>query len=653
MIGSSTGTDGTVIVRGTGASWENSAELYVGDEGTGTLTIEDGGTAKDASAYIGHASGGTGTVTVIGTGSAWTTSDYLTIGYEGTGTLTIADGGSVSSDISYLGDQFGSTGTATVSGAGSVWTNTADFYVGNIGAGTLTIADGGALSNTEGYIAFFSGSTGAVTVSGAGSKWTNSSLLGVGDGGDGALTISDGGAVSNTDGYVGHDSGSTGTVAVSGAGSSWTNSSDLSIGDSGDGVLTIADGGTVDVDRELYVAQYSGSTGTLNIGAAATDPAAAAGILDADTLTFGAGTGTLVFNHTDTDYQFNTAISGNGTISHMAGITTLTKDSSGFTGTTTISDGTVLVDGTLGGSVAVNGGTLGGSGTLDGSVSVTDGTIAAGNSPGTLTIAGDLALSSGSTLDFDLGSPTGTAGVDSDLIVVGGDLTLDGTLNVTDAGGFGAGLYRLIDYGGTLTDNGLDIGTAPSGYDSTNLTVQTATVGQVNLLVDSALTFFWDGSNTSANDAVDGGTGTWDVSSTNWTTSDGSVNDVYDPSQLLIFSTAAGVVTVDGTAGAIVLQNGMQFPRSTATGVVGDAIGIDGANTIRVGDGTTAGAAYSATIASSLTGSGSLTKTDYGTLVLTGDSSAFTGDTSVDGGTLSITGQLGGHQWQYRQQHGH
>ncbi len=135
--------------------------------------------------------------------------------------------------------------------------------------------------------------------------------------------------------------------------------------------------------------------------------------------------------------------------------------------------------------------------------------------------------------------------------------------------------------------------------------------------------------------------GTWDVSTTNWTTSDGSVNDVYNSSQLLIFAGAAGVVTVDGSAGDVVLQNGMQFAIDGYS-VVGDAIGIDGANTIRVGDGTTAGAAYSATIASSLTGSGSLTKTDYGTLALTGDSSGFTGDTDVDGGTLEITGQLAG-----------
>ncbi len=385
----------------------------------------------------------------------------------------------------------------------------------------------------------------------------------------------------------------------------------------------------------------TGSTGTLNIGAAATDAAAAAGILDADTLTFGAGDGTLVFNHIDTDYDFSTAISGNGAIDHLAGDTIFSGDSSGFTGDTTIAGGTLRVNGSLGGTVSVDSGTLGGSGTIDGSVSVTDGSIGPGNSPGTLTITGDLALSSGSVLDFELGSPSGTAGVDSDLIIVNGDLTLDGTLNVTDAGGFGAGLYRLVDYGGTLTDNGLDIGTAPTGYDSTNLTVQTATVGEVNLLVDAALTFFWDGSNTTANDVVDGGTGTWDATTTNWTLSDGSVNDVYKSSQLLIFTGSAGVVTVDDSAGAIVLQNGMQFAVDGYS-VEGDAIELDGDNTIRVGDGTTAGASYTATIDSSLTGSGSLTKTDYGTLALTGDSSGFTGDIYADGGTLAITGQLGG-----------
>ena len=35
---------------------------------------------------------------------------------------------------------------------------------------------------------------------------------------------------------------------------------------------------------------------------------------------------------------------------------------------------------------------------------------------------------------------------------VGGNLTLDGNLNVTDAGGFGVGVYRLFNYTGSLTN---------------------------------------------------------------------------------------------------------------------------------------------------------------------------------------------------------
>src|SRR3546814_5817156 len=52
----------------------------------------------------------------------------------------------------------------------------------------------------------------------------------------------------------------------------------------------------------------------------------------------------------------------------------------------------------------------------------------------------------------------------NDLIEVGGDLTLGGTLNVETAvgGSFDPGIYRVINYGGTLTDNGLAIGTLPS-----------------------------------------------------------------------------------------------------------------------------------------------------------------------------------------------
>ena len=48
----------------------------------------------------------------------------------------------------------------------------------------------------------------------------------------------------------------------------------------------------------------------------------------------------------------------------------------------------------------------------------------------------------------------------NDLVQVGGDLTLDGTLDVSVSSGgtFDPGIYRIIGYNGALTDNGLAIG---------------------------------------------------------------------------------------------------------------------------------------------------------------------------------------------------
>ena len=98
----------------------------------------------------------------------WT--DVSTTGYignSGTGDLTITNGGSVSSFKGYIGYNSGSTGTVTVTGAGSVWTNSGAVYVGNSGRGELTINNGGAVSVwSGGYVGYNSGSTGIVTVTG-------------------------------------------------------------------------------------------------------------------------------------------------------------------------------------------------------------------------------------------------------------------------------------------------------------------------------------------------------------------------------------------------------------------------------------------------------------------------------------------------------
>jgi outer membrane autotransporter protein/filamentous hemagglutinin family protein len=312
----------------------------------------------------------------------------------------------------------------------------------------------------------------------------------------------------------------------------------------------------------------------------------------------------------------------------------------GGTASTTqaLSAGTVAIDaGTLrvGHAVTTNevrvgaGGTLTGTGTLSGAVDVASGGMLAGNAGSTLTM-GALTLGGGAIVDVGLGAP-GAAGLFKTTA-----LTLDGTLNVHDIGGFAAGVYRLFDYTGALTDRGMEIGSAPA---NSALGLQTAVAGQVNLVnVAGQHLAFWDGdaAGTAHNNVVNGGNGTWTATSANWTTADGSLNAAITPTPgFAIFQAAPGTVTVSEAQGAIAVT-GMQFA-SNGYRLEGDAIALSGERAIiRVGDGSAASAGYTATIANSLTGSARLEKTDAGTLVL-GGANSYTGGTLVSGGTLQGT----------------
>lgn len=75
-------------------------------------------------------------------------------------------------------------------------------------------------------------------------------------------------------------------------------------------------------------------------------------------------------------------------------------------------------------------------------------------------------FSDSSLLDYELGPAGIVGGGTNDLLVINGNLTLDGLLNVTSLGGFGTGTYTLITYTGTLINNGLDVGSLPFGTGS-------------------------------------------------------------------------------------------------------------------------------------------------------------------------------------------
>ncbi|WP_249150465.1 autotransporter domain-containing protein [Bradyrhizobium sp. JYMT SZCCT0180] len=380
-----------------GAAGAQASLVRVGNFGTGTLTIQSGGNLSDVNGFLGYNPGSTGTAMVDGAGSSWTNSGPLYVGPGGTGTLTIQNGGKVSNVTGVLGDNAGSTGTATVDGAGSAWTNSGNLYVGNSGTATLTIRNGGKVSNVTGLLGNSAGSTGAATVDGVGSSWTNSTDLYVGNVGAGTLTIRNGGKVSNVgNGFLGIIAGSTGTVTVDGAGSAWTNSGYLHVGYSGAGTLTIANGGAVSTTSGMQIANFAGSTGTLNIGAASGQAAAAPGTLTTPSVTFGAGTGRIVFNHTASNYSFAPIISGVGSVTVENGTTILTATST-YSGPTTVNGGTLAVNGSIANSaVTVNaGGTLGGNGTVGNTTINAGGVLAPGNSIGTLTVGGNLAFGAG------------------------------------------------------------------------------------------------------------------------------------------------------------------------------------------------------------------------------------------------------------------
>ncbi|MXO65524.1 autotransporter domain-containing protein [Altericroceibacterium endophyticum] len=542
-------------------------------------------------------------------------------------------------------------------------TFTMDSNVGNgwlqkVGAGTWRLTGEGDYN--LGVLEIYDGRVEVAANMEWGTDYTVGAYSYDGRGGDLAELFVTNGAWLSTDSLTIGNDDSTSRVLVDGA-DTWIQAQtiDFAFGQQGTtAYLTLANGGKATAYRGGIDLGgfFEGSTGIITIGAEVSDPAnpeaaAGAGYLDVPSVRFMSRSSRVVFNHTDQDYEFGAALSSysqgqqggrsaGGNIDHFAGVTRLTGDSSGFDGQTNILGGTLRVENVLGGTIMIDGGTLGGSGRILGDVTVDTGSLAPGNSPGTLNFGGDLTLGSGSSLDFELGSPSGTPGVDSDLIEVAGDLVLDGTLNVSDAGGFGEGLYRLINYGGSLTDNGLEIGSAPGAYTSDWMQVQTAINGEVNLLVSEVEYYLWDGANYSADGTIFGGNGIWTAQDTNWTIPTGDYNGVYAQGLLLIFAGDAGTVAVDNSDDAVKLTNGVQFAVDGYQ-LTGDAVTLEGANIIRVGDGTQGGASFVASIGNELTGSGSLEKTDLGTLVLTGKNS-YSGGTKVTHGTLvADMGSLG------------
>jgi fibronectin-binding autotransporter adhesin len=521
FIGYGSTTTGEVNIAGTGSTWNNVRNLYIGGYGSGTLSITAGGTVSDGTSsgdyddYIG-ALGGSGVVNVTGAGSSWTKNTGLHVGFNGHGALSIADGGAVNSGYSYLGNDNTATGVVTVDGAGSTWITSQDFRVGNFGGGTLSISNGGSVTNKGyGYVGYGSTGTGSVAISGASSTWNTVTGLCVGNSGSGTLSVSNGADVANAGaGYIGSSSTGMGNVSVAGTGSNWTNTSSLYVGYSGSGTLSITNGGSVS-NNEGYVGTLDGSKGVVAVDGPGSTWVNGSGLYIDGTLAITGGgsvsSGDAVYS---SRVQGSVTVSGTGSIwTNRVGI-----DVGGH------NCGTLSI--THGGNVTTSGGSVAGFSGDKGIVSVDGQGSIWNNNGGSLHVGaggtGSLSISRGGAVRSNVGEIgvwNGSAGI---VTVADAGSTWTNTAAI-HVGGSSAGGTLSVTRGGAVTSVGGDIGLGS---------------GARGVMMVSGAGSVW----TNNGDLYVGSSGAGTLSITRG----GHVTDTGQVTRLGMYSGATGLATVDG-----------------------------------------------------------------------------------------------------------
>ncbi|WP_253256654.1 autotransporter-associated beta strand repeat-containing protein [Stenotrophomonas sp. VV52] len=582
--------------------------------GTGAL-VKTGAAALTLGGNNGYSGGttlGAGSL-LLGSNSALGSGALLVSGaaaLDATQAVAVGNAVQLNASLNVLGNQdlalggvIDGAGGLVKDGAATLALNAANTYAGGtaLNAGTLQLGNNGALG------------TGALNVQGA-SRLATGTALSVGN----AIALGAALTIDNADSLaLGGVISGAGDLVKTGAGelqlqadNTFNGNLDIQVGQ----VVATTPGG---LGQPQSVIIAGGAGLTLAGGGSL------AAVSGGGTLGIGAGANLQVGGN-DASSVFGGQLTGAGNLEKIGSGVFQLAGTGSLGGSTTVTAGVFDVAGSLATTAlnVANGATLRGAGSITAPVTIADGGRLGLTSGSTLS-TGDLSLSGGSIIDAGLGVPG------DGLLTVNGNLTLDGTLNISDVGGFGSGVYRLIDYTGALTNNGLLYGTLPAGVTLPQLALQTAIGQQINLVVSAPgeVVQFWDGTQTVANGLVEGGTGTWG-SDTNWTGADGLVNAGWANDFAVFGGVSAGVVTVEGTQAT----RGLQFAIDGYQVVAGanGQLQLDGAPTpVRVG------AAATAVLDVPLVGSGALQKLESGTLVLNG-ANTYAGGTQLNGGTLIL-----------------
>ena len=302
--------------------------------------------------------------------------------------FTITDnGGAVSVGASnthtmsgVIGDETGNTGSFEKVGDGTLVLSGTNTYSGGttVTAGTLAVSSDANLG----------ASTGAVTINGGKLAVTA------------AITSGRGVTVGASNGEIEIASATTTTLSgtVAGAGAlTKSGAGTLVLSGTNTHAGTTVTAGTLAVSSDANLGTSSGAV-TLNGGTLA----ATADMTSARTVNVGSSNGVI-----DVATSTTTTLSG-----ALAGTGDLTKTGDGLlnlTGTSTqsgdfaVNNGALKLNGSLASATLTmaSGTNLSGAGTINGDVNA-NGTTSAGNSPGTLTVAGDFTMTSTSVLDIEV-----------------------------------------------------------------------------------------------------------------------------------------------------------------------------------------------------------------------------------------------------------
>ena len=504
--------------------------------GTGAVTAAGGGTVvlSGVNTFTGAVAVNGGTLSIaadsgLGFGTATVTlAAGTTLQVTGTDTInnTFTLGGDATVDV-------GNALTATFSGI----IGGGAFGLTKTGAGTLTLTGNNTFTGATGV------SVGTLALNRSGGALADSSPVTISSGATLSLAYNETIGPLAGAGTVSLASGTKLTVQEINA-----TSTIFSGKITGSGSFEVAGAGTGSLTLDGTQSDYTGETRLTSGGKLSVSGGSA--ISDASTVRINNGTLTLLANEQiaglvstndpapsarvalgtysltvsgSVDTVFPGVISGTGNLVKSGTGTLTLKGVNTYTGTTTVSGGSVILapdatptaavlNGSGAGTVTVaSGGTLGGTGTVNSAVSVqSGGTLSpgdTGNNPGTLTVNGNLTIAAGGTLAIDVGGATAGSGYDQVAVTTGSVDVSGATLTTTTTYTPGnSDTFRIIDKQSvgaiTGTFNGIAQGGQVSGTGRNHTVSYIGGTGN-----DAVLTPLFGPAVTAANISVSGHSG--------------------------------------------------------------------------------------------------------------------------------------------------